>query len=183
VPAESPGSGLTSVRYRDGSVCRIRSPRAIGGAKPCPLAGYVAPRAPRVSAAQVAAPVSARFAPTPVDPPTPGADAARVPAQWKLTTTFRARVPADAAATYVQVVQPTAGRDCRFQLSGPVARDVAAGEVVRVVSYLPLACRGRVAVTVRYVPPGRRPERDPFFAGTRGLTVGTASAEVPSRRP
>src|SRR5439155_3539749 len=30
-------SGLKSVQYRDGRVCRIRSPRAIGSAKPFPL--------------------------------------------------------------------------------------------------------------------------------------------------
>lgn len=52
----SPGSGLTSVRYRDGHVCHIRSPVALGGVKPCPTVGYVAPRHRRVTSAQVAAP-------------------------------------------------------------------------------------------------------------------------------
>jgi hypothetical protein len=52
-----PGSGLESVRYRDGHVCRIRSPQSIGGAKPCPPVGYVKPRHPRVTSADVAAPI------------------------------------------------------------------------------------------------------------------------------
>jgi len=59
--ASGPGSGLTSVRYRDGHVCKIRSPALIGGAKPCPPVGYREPRRAQVTDAQVAAPVHARL--------------------------------------------------------------------------------------------------------------------------
>src|SRR5207247_10061514 len=41
-PGTSPASGLVAITYRDGHQCRIRDPRALGGAKACPRVGYVA---------------------------------------------------------------------------------------------------------------------------------------------
>ena len=48
-PAVTPGTGLSSVEYRDGSTCRIVSARRLGGARRCPLKGFVAPELERVS--------------------------------------------------------------------------------------------------------------------------------------
>jgi hypothetical protein len=94
-----PGSGLVGVRYRDGHVCRIRSPRMLGGAKPCPLA--------------------------------------------------------------------------------PIARDVAAGDIVHETVCIPSACHGPLHVTVVLHRPGRQPDPLPF-AGlpTHDPRVGEATITI-----
>jgi hypothetical protein len=179
--ALSPGSGLRSVQYRDGSVCRLRSPRALGGARPCPLVGYVAPNVPRVSAAQVATPVRARFAPRPVL--APGADAVpkAIRRSWKLTVTFRARVPSDAKSYYVITVGLDRGRACRGTLIGPVARDLAAGDLVRESFWIPTRCHGTVRGQVSFHQPSRgQREQLPFGAvAGDGPRVGGFAARIP----
>ncbi len=59
--------------YEGAPTCTIRSPLSIGGAKPCPLVGYVEPTTQRVTAEHVEAPVRATFAPRPIRPDLPGA--------------------------------------------------------------------------------------------------------------
>lgn len=77
VQTTSPASGLISVQYRDGSVCRIRSPRSIGGAKACPLVGYVPPRVTRIATTRLATPVRASFSTKPLVTPGTGPAAMR----------------------------------------------------------------------------------------------------------
>jgi hypothetical protein len=62
------GSGLRSVQYRDGSICRIGSARRIGGARRCPLKGFVEPQLPPVSRAALASPINVRVGHRPEHP-------------------------------------------------------------------------------------------------------------------
>ncbi len=176
VPTSSPGSGLRSVRYRDGSECRIRSPRSLGGAKLCPRVGYVAPKVVPVTAAQVRAPVTATFGPRPERPEGP---AAGEPA-WKLTVRFRARRASDARAFYVVTVAPDDARRCRSGTSiGPVARTLPAGAPVSSTTYVPARCRGTVRGTVSFHQAGEDDEF--FFVGDprRDPVVGRYEVEIP----
>jgi hypothetical protein len=43
------------VEYRDGSVCHIVNAQRLGDARSCPLKGYVAPKLPAVTHADLAA--------------------------------------------------------------------------------------------------------------------------------
>jgi hypothetical protein len=53
---------ITAVSYRDGRVCHLPAPHGVYVAlAQCPVVGYVAPRVPHVTAAQVKAPVSVRL--------------------------------------------------------------------------------------------------------------------------
>lgn len=180
VPTISPGSGLRSVRYRDGHECRIRSPRALGGAKLCPRVGYQSPRTVPVTAADVRSPVQARFAPRPVDPSPPGVPASPM---WKLKLTFTARVAADSTDYYVYTVAPDQARECQSGISfGPVARDVRAGEPVTVTQYVPTRCRGLVRGRVAFHQPGSEPDPLPFAGSSPDdPLVGTFRATIPAR--
>jgi hypothetical protein len=181
-PGASPGSGLLSVRYRDGHVCRIRSPRALGGAKPCPRVGYVVPRMPRLTDAQVAAPVTAHISLKPVLVPgraTIPPDAQR---QWKLTISFRARIAGDAKSYYIVEVAPAEARRCQFgTMFSPVARDVGPGELVRQTFWVPARCHGLVRGAVWFhQPDARRADPLPFSAVPgKGPLVGTYTVKIP----
>jgi len=179
VPTVSPGSGLRSVRSRDGHECHIRSPRALGGAKRCPRVGYQSPRTVPVTTADVRSPVQARFAPRPVDPSPRDVPASPV---WKLTLTFTARLASDSSADYVYTVVPDRARRCRSTSGGSVARDVRAGERVTVTAYVPTPCRGLVRGRVAFHQRGSEP--DPLgFAGSSPSDplVGTYRAMIPGR--
>lgn len=85
--------------YRDGSVCRIVSARRLGGTRHCPLKGYVEPKLPRVTPAQLAATVHVRVGTRP-EHPGPKIELRKgmrpLPAQRRVTVTFRARHAANA---------------------------------------------------------------------------------------
>ncbi len=176
VPSPTPLSGLASVHYDDAPICRIRSPRALGGAKPCPPVGYVAPSGPRVNAGQVSTPVRATVSRKPVKPPWPRVPVGvEIPRMWKLTIAFRARLSADAQRLYLVGVRPRSGAGCRAVSSGSVNRDVDAGEVVRYTTYLPSRCRGTVRGIVTYRPQPDGPEQVPaFLMVLRGVPEGQA---------
>ncbi len=180
VPSTSPGSGLRQVTYRDGHTCVIPPPRRRGGARRCPTVGYVTPRRPRLSAARVAAPLTARFDPVPRRPPVPGG-AEPADAQWRLTVAFTARVAARGRDVYTYQATLHATPGCTIAgVGGPISRDVRAGERVRVVQFLPLGCRGTVQVRIAL----RRPETADLtlpVAPEGGLTVGRAVARFPER--
>jgi hypothetical protein len=182
VPAAGPGSGLTSVRYRDGSVCHIRSPRAIGGARPCPLKGYVYPREPAVGAAQLASPVRAHVAPHTVLGPQARQFPAGARRNWKLTVSFRARVAGTARSYYMVSIRPQPGRGCRVAELGPVTSDVRAGRVVTRSYLLPARCRGTVRGAVAYHQQRGLPDPIPL-TGLPGHDpqVGTFTARLPKR--
>jgi hypothetical protein len=181
VPSTSPGSGLESVQYEGAPTCTIRSPRSIGGAKRCPLVGYVEPATQRVTAEQVEAPVRATFAPRPTRPDRPGAPpTANVPPQWELTITFRARLAADAQSTYtIETTGPKGGSGCTGTSFSPITRDIAAGETVRQTVYIPANCQGSVRGRVTF-PQSLGPS--PGLPDTlgKGKTVGDFQVEVPT---
>jgi hypothetical protein len=146
VPLASPGSSpFTEVRYVGGRVCRIPPARRAGGARPCPLVGWVAPPTGRITQAMVAAPVSAHvsrlaygrhlvYRPKPLR--------AR-----RLHLAFTAHVGVSSARSryVVELRGPSAGA-CSHAMHAlrlsPVERDIAAGEVVHVGLSLEPACPG-----------------------------------------
>ena len=137
-----PGSGLQSVRYRDGHICRIPPPSAFGGAKPCPPVGYAEPRRPTITSAQVAAPVSVKL--------TPGTGSAR--GQDRLDATFTARVAVrDGRSGYALSVVMPRGKGCTTSgTSAPSIGNIAAGRRVRISSYVPGDCAGIAEGSVAY---------------------------------
>ncbi len=181
VPTATPVSGLVSVQYVGAPDCRIHSPRSLGGAKACPARGYVAPRTPRVTSADVLTPVRASIEPRTVKPPGPAPPAGvHVPRQWKLHVAFRARRRSDAQTLYFITLRPQPGPRCRFVSFGSVDHDVRAGEVVRQTEYLPAQCRGTVRGTVVYRPQPSGPEQVPYPGGRgRQAVVGRFAVEIP----
>jgi len=182
VPSVTPGSGLESVRYRDGSVCRIGSARRHGGARPCPPKGWVAPKAPRYTAKQLRTPVHTIVSPRPVRVPAPAGTPARLRRQrvWKVTVSFRATVRSDERGYYIILIKPDRWHSCPVGLTAPVSRDLRRGENVRESLALPERCRGRVSGTVRFHQP-RRPEPiGPIFP-LRDPVAGRFTITLPRR--
>ena len=182
-PAVTPGTGLRTIEYRDGSVCRIVSPRRLGGARNCPLKGFVAPTLPRISRGDVAAKVrvavgTRREYPGPKITPPKGMPA--IPAQRRVTLTFRARLAADARSYYtVSTRMQRAARDCMYGSFGPIAKDVKAGSVLSHTLYVPYRCRGTMKINVGYTQQ-RRPGPMPFDIGGFGnAKVGRVTVALP----
>jgi hypothetical protein len=179
--ARSPGSGLLSVQYRDGSVCRIVSPRRLGGARACPTKGYVAPREPLPTSRQVRAPVRASVASQLVRPREGPTGAQLGPPSWRVTVSFRARVATRTVGTAYDIgLAPQRVGLCGFGgIGAPVLRDVAAGQVVTKVLWVPARCRGDLRVTVVL----HQLRADPVvYAGMRGkddAQVGAVTARIP----
>ncbi|MCW2994431.1 MAG: hypothetical protein JWQ18_1926, partial [Conexibacter sp.] len=177
----SPATGLRSVRYRGAPECRIASPKRRGGAKRCPLVGFVHRAAPQVTAAQVLSPVRAhvsRKVRAQVPPARLHLPTAHV---RRVTAVFRARVAAHGAgAGYVTWFVVHGCRNA-YGTIAPTDRDIAAGEVVAVHADVPAECHGRVTGTVSYHQAGAEPGNGPpglMFTG-KGPTVGTFSARLP----
>jgi hypothetical protein len=181
VPTASPGSGLTSVRYRDGSVCHIRSPRSIGGAKQCPLKGYFAPRTAAITATQLASPVHAHVARHTVLSPHSQQLPAAAHRNWKLTISFRARVAATAISYYIVTIRPHPGPGCQTSaMNGPVTSDIRRGEIVTRSYLLPARCHGTVHGAVTYHQQRGRPDQLPFTGlPNHDPQVGSYTAELP----
>jgi hypothetical protein len=179
--ARSPASGLLSVHYRDGSVCKIRSPRRIGGGKACPINGYVTPREARVTTEQVRSAVRASVAPKLVRPREGPAGAQLGPPSWRVTVSFRARVATRTVGTVYSIgVAPRRAQLCGFGgLGGPVLRDTAAGQVVTKVVWVPARCRGDLRITVRLRQGGTDPVGYPGIARKGDPQVGTVTARIP----
>ncbi|HEY4099139.1 MAG TPA: hypothetical protein VGM33_26675 [Baekduia sp.] len=181
----SPGSGLVAVHYRDGSTCKIRSARAIGGAKRCPLKGYVVPPAKRYTAAEVRAPVYARVSATLARPPSLGGP--KRPLLRRVTVSFRAPVPTpDSRSFYIVSMAVPRGHGhvprCDFGMTlGPVARNVAAGALVRQDYWIKPTCRGTVRGTVTLHQQRGKPDQEPYMPtpGKGDRTVGRYSTKIP----
>ncbi len=164
VPSTSPVSGLTRITYRDGRVCRLRDPRSVGGGKPCPRVGFVAPRRPSVSAEQVRTRVQARFDPRPVHPAGPG-EPAPAAAEWALRVSFTARKAAGPRSAYLLEIRIDDPGRCgnTSAFGGAISRNVRAGERVTEVNYVPAGCRSTLRGSISYradaasgpEPPGR----------------------------
>ena len=154
-PLASPGaSPLTAVRYVGGRVCRIPPADRPGGAHACPLVGWVAPAAARLTQTMLAAPVRAWVGPL-VD------SRARVyrskpPRARRLHLAFTARAGvASARSRYLVELSPPATGPCARQMHAarlsPIERDVRVGETVHVGLPLEPACPGRWRGAVIYV--------------------------------
>jgi hypothetical protein len=181
-PGVTPATGLRSVEYRDGSTCRIVSARRIGGARSCPLKGFVAPKLTPVPSAQLATTVHVRVG---TRPERPGPGIHRRPgmppilAQRRVTVTFRARVAADARSFYTVSVQMHGGKGCSLGTFGPIAKDVTAGTVLTETLDFPYRCHGVAKIDVGYTQ-RRKPGQMPFDIGGFGnAKVGTALARIP----
>lgn len=177
VASATPRSGLRSVQYRDGSVCRIPDPRALGGANACPVKGYAAPKRAKVKPRQLQTEVRASVT---LGPP-PAGIGAQPPDEYKVTVRFRAPVSADAKRYYVVSYEPEKGSTCDFSgIESPVSRDVRAGEEVVATQYP--ACQGRLRVAVRFHQPRSAKEDDqlPFAPRSgRDPEIGAATVELP----
>ncbi len=182
VPTASPGSGLVAVTYRDGHTCRIRSPRALGGAKLCPRVGYVVPRSNTPSPRQLAARVSVRFSSKPLVVGGPSGEA-QGPKSWRVHVSFTARVAAGPRSFYFVTQKVTPMGSCRFggMAMAPIARDVRAGERVSRTFYVPEDCRGSIAGEVRFEPASDRGRPLPFESANpfRAPIVGRYRARIP----
>jgi hypothetical protein len=180
-PLASPGaSPFTAVTYTNGAVCHIPSAMRRGGARPCPLLGWVPAPVEPPTAAAVAAPVTVRVGPASgiADP------LYRQHPQLvrRLHLTFTARVAvATADSRYVVELRPPARGACASRDHGvrlsPVERDVAAGEAVRVGLSLEPACPGQWSGSVIYLAPTARggPEPLSVMRSTLHLLAGTLS--------
>ena len=181
-PGVTPASGLRSVEYRDGSVCRIGNPRRHGGARHCPLKGYIAPNLPPVTHAELATTIRVHVGKRPAHPfrklERPKG-VPPVPAQRRVTIVFRARRAANARSFYtVSTRMLHGGEGCAFGTIGPIARDVAAGAVVTQKLYLPYRCHTTLQVDVGYTQQ-RRPSQMPFAPdGFSNAKVGRVFAKL-----
>jgi hypothetical protein len=176
-PGVTPGSGLHSVEYRDGSTCRIVNPRRIGGARRCPLKGFVTPDVTPVSRAALATTVRVRVG---TRPEHPGPKGTSFPAQRRVTVAFRARAAADARSFYTVSTQLMhGGKGCFYMTMEPIAKDVVAGTVLTKTLYVPFNCHGTVKINVGYTQQ-RSPGDMPFdIAGLGNAKIGTAIAKLP----
>lgn len=178
----TPSIRLLTVRYRDGSVCRMISPVRFNGARACPPKGYVPPRLPRLTTADVATRVTASVSRTAVTPRIPGVvvppDA---PKQRRVTVSFRARVAAAGQARiYAIGLVPRDHRRCALGgLAATVDRDLAAGDRVRQDLWLPPDCHGALDVTVTLRQQHAAPGPMPVPLGGKGEPlVGRVVARV-----
>jgi len=183
MPGVTPGTGLRSVEYRDGSVCRIISAQRLGGARNCPLRGFVAPKLPPVSHADLAATVRVRVGTRPEHPGPkvkPRKGLPPIPAVRRITVTFRARRAANARSFYTVSTRMLHGsKGCTFGTMGPIAKDVVAGSVLSQKLYFPYRCHGTLKINVGYTQQ-RRPSQMPFDIGGFGnAKVGRAVAKLP----
>jgi hypothetical protein len=183
--SRTPGSALLSVRYRDGSVCRIVSPIRRGGARNCPAKGYVPPAGRRLTGADVAAPVRATVSRTPVEPRFPGVDRPQ-PKQWRVTLRFRARVASnDLTRSYAFALAPRRGSACPMGgMGGAVNHDVAVGDLVRQTLWVPVECaRSTLDITVWVYQQRAAPDPIPVppVVARDQPVVGKVSVRVPAR--
>ncbi len=167
-PSSSPGAGLLSVRYVDGQVCRIASAKRLGGARQCPLHGYVSRPRRRVTPAQAGTAVRATLTRSARIPS--GAPAGSRP-QRTVLLSFRARVASDSHAYYSATMRSKGGGPrCNGMSVANLTRDVAAGSRVEIRFYVDPGCPGPFCGAVRFRPEPKKPDPMPF-AGFGGALV------------
>jgi hypothetical protein len=163
-PLDSAGAGIVRVNYRDGTVCRV--PSAGDTMRPCPHVGEVRTPRPRLTRADVAAPVTATIG--------------QRRGQANLVVRFTARIAVtDASSTYTVFVRlpgRAAGVNCGGSVGSEVMHDVKAGQTER-FDLATEGCRGRFrgSVVYRY---GQTSNLSAFARGARSLTVGTFTLDV-----
>lgn len=178
----SPGSGLLSVRYDGARRCTIVSAKRHGGARGCPLVGFVARHPVTVTAAQVRTPVRAAIGRHRVRPHTGDAPSGvRILPQWRITIHFRARHAGDARSNYVTLIEPLRHGRCSYLSIDPVDHDVAAGDIVRQIAYLPGDCRGTIHGTVSFRSQSASPMQLALApAAPGGAVAGSFEVHIPN---
>jgi hypothetical protein len=158
-PQDTP---ITAIAFSDGTTCRIGPEGPIGGASACPLPGLVPVPAPRLTPAQVAAPVHA--------------SAVRQGRRWTIVVRFRASVAvSDAGSSYYTTLDPP-GRGSR-RAGGNTNRNFARGELVEqrfTYQRGPGVFRG--TVTFQTSTGAGTPQIGP---GASGIPVGRFSVRLP----
>ena len=173
-PGVSPGSGLRSVEYRDGTTCTIENPARLGGARPCPLKGFVAREVKPIAPGELAAPIRVSVGRKRIERGVKRADAARL-----VTFSFRAARAADTHSYYTFDARLTQRSKACWSSNtvGQIPTDIAAGEVVTQRLQYPYRCRGRLKLRVGYVQQ-RRPDGRRLY-GFGNDRVGTVVADIP----
>jgi hypothetical protein len=186
VPSTSPLSGLRSVQYRDGHVCHIPNPRRLGGARPCPRYGYVAPPRVRLDRRTLPVPIDVTFGPTPQVPEDMAPEGPQ-PKLWIGTVRFRA--PADSPGFHAYYIVERefdryGGARCGGVMINAVRHTVRAGELVSSTMLIDPSCHGTGRGTVYFHQPavsGRYADQFPYGGlGTdRDPVVGRFRFTVP----
>jgi hypothetical protein len=144
--------------------------------------GFVAPKLPTVTHADLATTIRVHVGKRPVHPGPkvkPRKGFPPIPAQRRVTIVFRARRAGDARSFYTVTTRMRHGRKgCTYATMGPIARDVAAGSVISNALYFPYRCHGTVEIDVGYTQQ-RRPSQMPFDIGGFGnAKVGRVFAKL-----
>ena len=181
-PGVTPATGLRSVEYRDGSVCHIHDPGRLGGARACPLKGFVAPKLLPVTHAELATTIRVPVGKRPAHPfrkVKQPKGAPPVPAQRRATIVFRASRAADARSYYtITATALQRGKGCTYATMGSFPRDVAAGTVLTRTLYFPYRCHTTLRIDVGYTQQ-RRPTTGPFPPAAFGnAKVGRVFAKL-----
>jgi hypothetical protein len=139
--ADGAGGNRAAQRGVPRRQCRIVNARRLGGARNCALKGFVAPKLPAVSHADLAADVHVRVGTRP-EHPGPKVErrkgAPPLLAQRLVTVTFRARRAANARSFYTVSTRMLHGSKGRsFGTMGPIAKDVVVGRVLGQKLYFP----------------------------------------------
>lgn len=173
------GTGaIQTVRYRDGHACQPSETHA------CPLVGFAAPLAQRLTASQVAAPVTAHVVPaksyctapggntiTPCGPHPPRGFSRIGGAPGTLiNVSFTARVAVTSSRSYYQldVNYPKSRRCTVGGTTGPTTTDIHAGQRITMQEFAPNSCLGTFHGDIRYAP-------------RQGPSVPTANPAGPGR--
>jgi hypothetical protein len=184
-PLASPGaSPFTKVGYAGGRVCRIPPANRVGGARPCPLVGWVAPSAARLTQAMVATPVHARVGSLAEGRHLVYRSTAPRVRRLHLTFTARAGVSSAASRYLVELSPPKTGsctRDMHATRLSPIERDVEVGEVVHVGLPLEPACPGRWSGSLIYVESAASGGPEPFATMRSMLDLGARAFRKGSR--
>ncbi len=134
---------VTAVRYRDGHVCRVPPPPPAGSPAgtpqgSCPVVGYRPPRVGHLTAALLAAPVTAR----------------KLPSKLVVDLTFTAHVAVTNHNSYYEyTLDPTGTPSCSNQTGDNTAGAfIRAGQRVLLQDHIKANCAGVLHGTVAYVP-------------------------------
>jgi hypothetical protein len=157
------GGPIRSIRYRDGYVC-VRSSKQLNS-QTCPHVGQVLAKRPRVTAADVVAPLEVAV--------TDGSHGTQ------LTVGFTARVAVtDASSAYeISIRFPGSEPRCGSVLSGPLIADNSEGQREH-FDQPTEGCRGTFRGTVYYQDGGNTDGLPYDFTGP-ALTVGRFTVKVP----
>jgi hypothetical protein len=163
-----PGAGggpIRSIAFRNGYVCHLPAPTAIGGAQTCPHIGQVPRAGPAPTPGNVISPVRASIA-----------KSAR---GHTLVVSFIARLPVTSASAQYTVRVEFPGREphCGYTVIGPLLSNVARGQRERYTQSTN-GCHGAFRGTVSY-DYGRNGVAPSLGTAGHTVTVGTFTVADP----